>query len=461
MNKTFISILLCCLLYSTSAFSEENPKTDEENGNAVVKYLFVLNSGMGFEKISELFIEAGVDVNAQSIGNTPLAFAAERNNLEITKLLIENGADVNKKNDLGSAPLHYATRYNNLEMVKLLVKNGADVNQISSLDDNVPLEYAIYNDNSEMAKFLVEAGADVNSAEEGLYTTPLNEAVKSGNLETVQFLIENGADIYATNYQDRTALDIAIQNDHYNIAQFLRQKGLKIEDRFKKYKIESAIVSLHKENDFFSKSFCSGAYIGNYQIVTAFHCIDDMADKEIYVRFPKGQKEHEGQMIKTQVIIANDDERIDGGKMSFAEYLEKKGISADDYVPSDWIILQLESMPKDVKPFKLGRFEDIPLDRVSIAGYPDHFYNKHLTYIGFMRQDNCLITSKTEKSILAECKKELAPGASGGPIFYEKNDNLHLIGIISLGSLHEIKYTISPIQNFKHKAIFSWKDLSI
>jgi ankyrin repeat protein len=44
------------------------------------------------------------------------------------KLLLESGADVNKVCTDGESPLHYATERNRLELVKLLVAAGANLN---------------------------------------------------------------------------------------------------------------------------------------------------------------------------------------------------------------------------------------------------------------------------------------------------------------------------------------------
>jgi len=48
--------------------------------------------------------------------------------LDILKLLIKIGANVNAKDSYGYTPLLYASRYNKLEVVKLLLKAGADIN---------------------------------------------------------------------------------------------------------------------------------------------------------------------------------------------------------------------------------------------------------------------------------------------------------------------------------------------
>ena len=94
-------------------------------------------------------------------------------NIEIIKLLIENGADVNNKNFIDSSPLHYAVELKNTEIIKLLIDKGADVNNKNSFGDT-PLHRAVFN-----------------------------------SLENTKILIENGADIKAKDKDGKTPLDIA------------------------------------------------------------------------------------------------------------------------------------------------------------------------------------------------------------------------------------------------------------
>ena len=88
----------------------------------------------------------------------PLHKAAENNSVDIAKLLIDNGADVNDVDIGDGMPLHFAARNNAPEVAKLLIDNGADVNaKLSDYDDDTPLHIAARNNAPEVAKVLSEA----------------------------------------------------------------------------------------------------------------------------------------------------------------------------------------------------------------------------------------------------------------------------------------------------------------
>jgi hypothetical protein len=73
------------------------------------------------EQVVKLIIQAGGDVNVKStLGHTPLIWAARAGNLNITKLLIEKGANANDTDNDGNNALHYARNpgYNPASTVK-------------------------------------------------------------------------------------------------------------------------------------------------------------------------------------------------------------------------------------------------------------------------------------------------------------------------------------------------------
>ena len=67
-------------------------------------------------------------------GNTPLMTAVETGNVQITEMLIKQGADVNLPNKKGNTALMEAISHpqypNRYTMIKMLLQNGADVNYI-------------------------------------------------------------------------------------------------------------------------------------------------------------------------------------------------------------------------------------------------------------------------------------------------------------------------------------------
>lgn len=83
-------------------------------------------------------------------------------NLELIRIILENGiVDVNDTDSIGWTALHCASGHFSLELVKLLIEAGADVNARTNEGD-VPLLVAISNHSKRISKFLIEAGADVN-----------------------------------------------------------------------------------------------------------------------------------------------------------------------------------------------------------------------------------------------------------------------------------------------------------
>jgi ankyrin repeat protein len=110
-------------------------------------------------------------------GNTPLHFAASEGHLEVARMLLELGADVNSQNDEGLTPLQRASqvqREGESGIMRLLLDYGANVN-VHDKRRNTPLHFAASEGHLEVARMLLELGADINSQnDKGL--TPLQRA---------------------------------------------------------------------------------------------------------------------------------------------------------------------------------------------------------------------------------------------------------------------------------------------
>jgi ankyrin repeat protein len=122
-------------------------------------------------------------------GATPLFLAAEVNNLDVIKTLVDAGADPLIPSDRGTTPLMMAAGA------------GTDVQR-----EREPEERATA---VETAKFLVEHGADVNTA--GQYGwTALHAAAYQGLNDVIAYLVSKGAKIDQKDEFGQTALSISL-----------------------------------------------------------------------------------------------------------------------------------------------------------------------------------------------------------------------------------------------------------
>jgi uncharacterized protein len=104
-------------------------------------------------------LEAGADVNLPSretMKVTPLASASAANQLEIARVLIEHGANVNARASNDFTPLHESAASGRIEFAKLLLEHGADVNARDG-DGKTPLDYARSHNHEEMVELLSES----------------------------------------------------------------------------------------------------------------------------------------------------------------------------------------------------------------------------------------------------------------------------------------------------------------
>lgn len=148
----------------------------------------------------------GINANAKNgYGDTPLCKAARRGCTKTIRALIDNGADVNEKDNHECTPLHLACENGQTEVVNLLLKReDIDVNAISK-DGYTPLHLATEKGYIETVKTLIGAGANVNALDKDK-RTPLHNAK---NEETAKALIGAGAKVNAVDKDKCTPLHMA------------------------------------------------------------------------------------------------------------------------------------------------------------------------------------------------------------------------------------------------------------
>jgi len=165
-------------------------------------------------EIAESFIATGIDLNIFE------AAATRRIDL-VRQLLKKDPGLIHAWSPDGWTALHL--NFNNLEMARLLIDSGADLNLNSKNKLNAtPLQGAAANNWIDLAKLYLSRGANVNCrSEEG--GSPLHEAAGNGFLEFAKLLIENGADVNQKDDNGKTPLTIALEYKKDQLAMFLRE----------------------------------------------------------------------------------------------------------------------------------------------------------------------------------------------------------------------------------------------
>lgn len=202
-------------------------------------------------ELTDLLIRNGAKVSAATVaGATPLQLAAINGSAGMLDRLIAAGADPNASlTRSGDTALMIASRTGKVDAVRVLLDRGAKANAQETWGGTTALMWAVSEKHPEVAKLLVERGADVNARSyyvpsasgrgfEGTtpvaqkpgkdfeefasgWLTPLMFAARQNDLESARLLVTSGADINAQAGDGKDALSLAFFDGSYDVADFL------------------------------------------------------------------------------------------------------------------------------------------------------------------------------------------------------------------------------------------------
>lgn len=150
-----------------------------------------------------------------------LYLAVAERDIDLVKLLIKKGVDVNRRNSM--SPLFHAASDGNIEMVDLLLSAEPSISECSCA-----LQASAKNGCRDVVKLLIEAGVDVNYSQGGCSKTALHQAAISGYRDIVKDLIEAEVKVDLQDILGRTALHWSVIKKNEEIAKFLIAHEVKL-----------------------------------------------------------------------------------------------------------------------------------------------------------------------------------------------------------------------------------------
>lgn len=231
-----------------------------------------------------LAIEGGWDIEeniilSQHISLSPLDLSLRLQRLNVIKLLVEHGVNLNVKNN--SAFL-VAVRYCKEDVVRYIVKHGARVDMLNQVGSsaysqayygnkkNIPLIHelgldirqyggpvlrqAVSNHDMKTVTYLLDQGVDINyNRPDMVYpyqATPLTVATRMGNLAMVKYLVERGANVTLAEKDGERPYTIAMGIKNTMLANYLKALEPAIlhdlenkKYELKKYKLSHELIS--------------------------------------------------------------------------------------------------------------------------------------------------------------------------------------------------------------------------
>jgi ankyrin repeat protein len=170
-------------------------QAEPENGDTALHYVVKKSAPI---KNVKCLVNSGANLNVQNKnGDTPLTLAANYGKQEVVSIfLAEKDLDINLASPCHGGAVHQACQMSHIDIVKLLVEHGADVNYAVPGMPGTPLQAACleypYTIGKQLVKFLIASGADVKK-QGGLLGCALSAAALMNSTELVRLFLDEGA----------------------------------------------------------------------------------------------------------------------------------------------------------------------------------------------------------------------------------------------------------------------------
>ena len=150
----------------------------------------------GHLEIVKVLVHYGAEVNRPTLTqSTPLRGASFHGHLKVMAFLLDSGAEINTPNCIGQSPLCIAAMRGQLDAVEYLIEKGADLHQ-TTINGYSVMHLSATKGRVAIVKFLLSIGVsplflEANASNEGYIPCPLFLAASTGQRKMVEELIEH------------------------------------------------------------------------------------------------------------------------------------------------------------------------------------------------------------------------------------------------------------------------------
>ncbi|RXJ87893.1 ankyrin repeat domain-containing protein [Arcobacter sp. CECT 8985] len=236
------------------------PNISDENGKTII------------EKLIEIELHLR---NKKKLKMKARQFINENENYKsvLEEILLNGEVNLTMLNSEGNPYFFDAVEHGNIDLVKMLVKYGADINQKNKDGYNIIYHYMSKNISFRrvadqqhyllMLRNIISLGADVNSRDDFGGIT-LHKAILDNDIQTIKVLINAGADINAVDNKGRNMVHNAMWQNKVKVFRLLYSYNKKLinkPDKFGVLPINYAAFLGY--NELVVELIDSGSYVNN------------------------------------------------------------------------------------------------------------------------------------------------------------------------------------------------------
>ncbi|KAH0793309.1 serine/threonine-protein phosphatase 6 regulatory ankyrin repeat subunit B-like [Histomonas meleagridis] len=193
----------------------------EALANVVLSEDNAINQEIGFnEQYLPTFLSSAPPV---------ISFAAYFNAINCVKFLIDNGADLEKKDLIERPLMHFAIASRSMDMVRLIERNENSLKE-GDKSGNTPIHVACQYGFLDCVKYIfMKTNTEIFNIRNAAGSLPILIASYYGHLEVLKYMKEIGINFLESNSHGATALHFASLGGHPDVVEFLIEEGVSVD----------------------------------------------------------------------------------------------------------------------------------------------------------------------------------------------------------------------------------------